>query len=125
VHGRTRGERGQATVELVLVLPVILTLLLAAIQVGVVARDRLLLAHAAREAARTAAVEPDPAAVAGAARAATTLDGDRLVVALGRNTQPGDRLVVQVSYRSPTSVPVVGLLVGDVALHTEVTVRVE
>ncbi len=120
-----RSQRGQSTVELALVLPVIALLLLAGIQVGVVARDRLLLAHAAREAARAAAVEPDPSAATAAARAATGLDRGRLSVSLGPQRSPGDRLVVSVRYRAPTSVPVVGRLIGDIALASDVTVRVE
>ena len=111
--------------ELALVLPVIVLLVLAGIQVGLVTRDRLLLAHAAREAARVAAVEPDQQAVAAAAAGATSLDRERLSVMLGTNRQPGDRLVVVVSYRASTSVPLVGLLVGDQTLETEVTTRVE
>ncbi|MGI9611553.1 MAG: TadE/TadG family type IV pilus assembly protein [Acidimicrobiales bacterium] len=111
--------------ELALVLPVIVVLVLAGIQVGLVARDRLLLAHVAREAARVAAVDPEPSAVTAAAANATSLDQDRLTVLLGPNRQPGDRLVVVVSYRASTSVPLVGLLVGDRTLETEVTTRVE
>jgi Flp pilus assembly protein TadG len=39
-------ERGSAVVEFALVLPVLLLLLLALVQVGVLARDRLMLAQA-------------------------------------------------------------------------------
>ena len=45
----------QATVELALVLPVVATLLLAVVQVGLVVRDQIRVTHAAREAARAAA----------------------------------------------------------------------
>jgi Flp pilus assembly protein TadG len=118
-------ERGQASVELVLVLPLVAVLILAGVQVGLVVRDRLLLAHVAREAARSAAVQPEPAAAASSARGATSLDPDRLTVTLGPTRAPGDRLAVTVTYRSPTSVPLVGHLVGDVIMTSEVTVRVE
>jgi Flp pilus assembly protein TadG len=43
-----RGEDGQATVELALVLPLVAVLLLALVQAAVVARDQILVAHAAR-----------------------------------------------------------------------------
>ena len=45
--------------ELALLLPVVLVLLLAVLQVGLLARDVVLVTHAAREAARAAATEPD------------------------------------------------------------------
>ncbi len=120
-----RSETGQATVELVLSLPVIVALVLTAIQIGLVARDRVVVGHVAREAARSAAVDPDPAAVAAAARSASGLDPDRLTVDLGPERSPGDRLTVGVVYRSPTDVPLVGVLLPDARLAAEVTVRVE
>lgn len=55
-----RAGRGAATVELVLLLPLIAMLLLAVVEVAVVARVQLELLNAAREGARTAAVAPDP-----------------------------------------------------------------
>lgn len=111
--------------ELVLVLPVILGLLLAVAQIGVVAYDRVVLGHVARAAARAAAVDPDPVAVATAARAASALEPERLTVTLGPDRRPGDRLAVTVSYRAPTRVPVVGRLVPDPTLSLTITVRVE
>ena len=56
----SREEEGQATVELALLLPVVVVLLLAVLQLGLVARDVVLVAHAAREASRVAAVDDDP-----------------------------------------------------------------
>jgi Flp pilus assembly protein TadG len=54
-HDGNRLERGQATVELALVLPVVVLLLMILIQAALVAKDQLLVQHAAREAARSAA----------------------------------------------------------------------
>ena len=58
-----RSEGGQATVELVLVLPVVVLLVMAVLQVGLVARAEVMTIHASREGARVAAVGADPAAV--------------------------------------------------------------
>lgn len=121
----TRGERGQATVELVLLLPVIVIGMLAVIQVGLITRDRLVLAHVAREAARAAAVEPTADIATTAARQASGLDPQRLRIGLGPDRATGDRLTIAVSYHDPTDVPLVGLLLGDVTLQADVTVRVE
>ena len=120
------NEQGQATVEAVLVISVLVALALTVVQVGVVVRDRVLLAHASREAARAAAVDPTLAAATASARSATGLADDRLTVALsGPAGSPGDRLTVVVRYRAPTTVPLVGALIPDVDLETSATTRVE
>ena len=51
---RDGGERGSAVVEFALLLPIVLLLLLAVVQVGVLTRDRLLLAQSSRAGAREA-----------------------------------------------------------------------
>lgn len=123
------SERGQATVELVLTLPVVVMLVLAVVQVGVVTRDRVVLAHVAREAARQVAVDARQAVATDAARRASGLDPERLQVSLlppgAPAPQPGDRVTVVIGYRAPTDVPIIGRLVADVMLETEVTVRIE
>lgn len=122
---RPRGEQGQATVEFALSLPLVMLVLLAVVQVGLLARDQVLVTHAAREGARAAAVDDAPDAAGAAARSATALAGDRLEVhAVGR-AGPGSRVAVRVGYRSPTTVALVGGLLGDVYLEAEATMRVE
>ena len=66
--------------ELALLLPVLLGMALLVVQVGLIVRDQVLLVHAAREAARFAAVEGDPAGAVETARTSTGLDRDRLRV---------------------------------------------
>ena len=51
-----RNERGSAAVEFALVLPILLLLALALVQVGLLVRDQLILVEAARAGARQAAV---------------------------------------------------------------------
>ena len=120
-----RQEGGQATVEVALLLPLVATMLLAVVQVGLVVRDQVLVVHAAREGARAAAVDPTPEAAREAAAAAARLDPSRLSVDLSGDTAPGGRLTVIVTYRSPTTVPLVGRLLGDRTLTAEATMRVE
>jgi len=122
---RRDRDGGQATVELAMVLPLIVLLMLALIQVVVLARDQLLVTHAAREAARAAAVDPDPGAPRRAAVGAGPLDPARLQVEPGPRGAVGDSVSVQVHYREPTSLPIVGRALGDVTLHSEATMRVE
>ena len=59
---RRRLDGGQSTVELALCLPVVLMALLFVVQVGLVVRDQIRTVQAAREAARSAAVEASPGA---------------------------------------------------------------
>ena len=120
-----RPDRGQATVELALVLPLIAMLLLALVQAVIVARDQILVTHAAREAARAAAVDPDPGAARRAARDAGPLVAGRLDVAVHERGPVGGRVRVEVRYGEPARLPVVGRLLGDLTLRSEATMRVE
>jgi Flp pilus assembly protein TadG len=122
---RRAAEGGQSTVELALLLPVVVLLLLAVLQVGLLGRDVLLVTHASREAARAAAVEADPGAARRAAIASSGLEADRIEVQVSGRDGPGSRVRVTVSYRAPTNVPIVGGLLADRLLETSVTMRVE
>ncbi|HYZ98324.1 MAG TPA: TadE/TadG family type IV pilus assembly protein [Acidimicrobiales bacterium] len=116
---------GQATVELALVLPLVAGLLLAILQAAAVARDQILVTHAAREAVRAAAVDADPAAARRAAEEAGPLAVDRLDIDVVERGDVGGRARVVVHYEAPTAVPLVGAVVGDVGLDAEATMRVE
>lgn len=118
-------EGGQATVELALLLPVIVVLLLVILQIGLIARDVVLVTHAAREAARAAAVDSAPGAARAAAEDAGGLQGDRLTVRATGRGEAGSRVRVRITYRAPTEVPIVGALIGDRTLRAEATMRVE
>jgi Flp pilus assembly protein TadG len=124
--GAAHPTRGQATVEFVMVLPLVVVVCLAVVQVAVVARRDVLVAHAAREAARAAAVESDSSAAATAAREAAVrsggLDASRLVVIVSRDV---DDVHVTVRYDDPTDVAMVGRLVRSVTLQERVTMRRE
>lgn len=120
------SQRGQSTAELAVLLPLIVILLFAVVQVGVVARDRVALQQAARSAARHVAVDPGEAeALVGARLGAPGLAPDRLSVELTGGRKAGDLLTVEVGYRSRTDVPLVGRLVGDRRLRAVAVVRVE
>ena len=125
MRARRRGEAGQAAVELALCLPLLAAIGLALLQVALVARDQVVLTHAAREAARAAAVSAEPDAARRAALAGAHLDPSRLEVEVLGRGKPGSRVSVVVRYRAPTDLPLIGPLVGDVRLHAEVAMRVE
>ena len=114
-------------VEFALVLPLLLVIALALVQVGLVIRDRLLVEEAARAGARAAAVESDPDAIARAARsAAPDLDPSTLGVAVTRQGGRGDPVTVTVTYASAIKVPLVSWLFGSaVAMRSTTTDRQE
>ncbi len=111
--------------EVALLLPVVVILLLAVLQLGLLARDVVLVTHAAREAARAAAVDTDPAAARRAATTAGGLHPDRTEVEVSGRDGPGSRVTVVVRYRASTQVPLVGALLGDRTIQTRATMRVE
>src|SRR5690348_7793674 len=122
---RAHGERGQATVEAALVLPVVTFFLLGVVQIGLVVRAQVLVTHVAREAVRAAAVDADPEAARRAATSSSSLDADRMKVLVQGREGPGSRVRVTVTYSAPTDVPLVGNLLGDVTLQATATMRVE
>jgi len=106
---------------LALVLPVVVLLLLAVIQVALVGRDQLATVHAARVAARVAAVEPNGARVKASVDRA--MPGAR--VEIGPRPEVGGLLEIVVVYRSITALPLVGPLMPDPELRVRATMRVE
>jgi Flp pilus assembly protein TadG len=124
-HVRRRSDRGQATVELALTLPVVVILLLGLVQAGMLVRDQILVTHAAREAARAAAVVDDRSRIEQAAAAAGPLDRHRLTVEVGPRGAPGSRITVNLSYGTATRVPLIGSLFPDVTLRARASMRVE
>lgn len=121
--GRRRGAaRGQATVEIALVLPVIVVVALAVVQVGVIVHARVMVTHAAREGVRVAAVGGTDEAVVQAAAAAGGLSPSRVRVTVERS---GGRVNVSVDYSAATTVPLVGAFLGSVPLTATATMRLE
>jgi hypothetical protein len=113
--------RGQATVELALVLPLVVFALLAILQVGLVVRDQVAVVHAAREAARAASVDPDPSRAVGAAKRVLA-DAQ---VDVGSRPKVGGPIAVEVRYHDRTDLPLVGPLFPDLDLHARAVMRVE
>lgn len=107
---RSRGEHAQATAELAVLLPVVVLLVMIAVQAGLLARDRVVAVHAARVAARAVAVEPTEAAATEALRGHGAAD-DRARVELRGDRSPGSVVTVVVTVR-PVRVPLVGRVVA-------------
>ena len=120
-RSRARSDHGQATVELALVLPLVFGMLMLLFQIALVARDEILVVHAARDAAREATVSRDPARVVAAARR----DLRDATVRIVRRGRVGEPVEVAVTYVSRTALPLVGALVPDLTLRAGSVMRVE
>ena len=120
-------ERGSAAVEFALVLPILLILLLALVQVGVIARDALVLTQASRAGAREAAVQGSSEAVTDSVEAAAAgLDPERLSVDVTWSGARGSPVTVAVAYETPVASLLAGwLFPGSVSLHSSATMRQE
>ncbi len=127
MRSSTKAQRGSAAVEFALVLPVLLLVCVALVQVGLLARDALVLSQAARAGAREAAVDADDAQVRRAVdQAAVDLDPALLDLRVLRGAGLGDAVTVEASYRAPVASVLTGwLLPADVVLRASATMRQE
>lgn len=94
--------RGSAAVEFALVFPLVAVLLLGLMEVALIGKAQIEVVAAAREGARQAAVDPDPARAVEAARAALGPAGDTAVVSVVRPEPVG--APAEVSIRLPYGV---------------------
>ena len=124
---RKRGERGTATAEFALVLPLILLMALALVQVGLLVKDQIVVAEAARAGARQAAVTVDDQEARDAAvAAAVSLDTDQLEVTVERDGGAGAAVKVTIVYHAPVDIPLVSwLFPAAVDVTGEATMRQE
>ena len=113
-------DRGQATVELALGLPFLCVLVLAAVQVAVIARDHLAVQLAAREAARAASVAASATGGVAAGSRAVALAPLHIDIA-----ESGGTVTATVTYVDHTDVPLVGALLPDVEVRATATMAIE
>jgi Flp pilus assembly protein TadG len=123
---RNGNERGSAALEFALVLPLLLVLTLAMVQVGLIVRDSVVLTAAARAGAREAAVTADDTRVRSAVDdAAAGLDSAGIDVTITRSTR-GDPAGVSLAYADPIRIPFVSwLFPPSVTLRASAEMRQE
>lgn len=129
-HRRTTDarERGQTLTEFTLIVPILLVLVLAILQFGIIFNNYVTLTDAARAGARKGAVSrqlPDPvkACTDQVKAAAQNLNPADLTVSCSSSWQPGSDLTVTATY--PWSVSLLDWVVGSGRLSTTMKERVE
>lgn len=120
-----RGERGQSTVELALCLPLVAIVLAATVEVALWCGDQVRLWHASREAARTAVVDPDPAAVSAAVRRSGLEGVDVTVTPEAAHRVAGRPLTVRLTYGPVRGIPLLRNVLASLTLEASTTMRIE
>jgi Flp pilus assembly protein TadG len=125
---RLRDQKGQTMVEFALVLPLLLVIMFAVVQFGIVYNDYVTLTDATRAGARKGAVSrlaanPTAATVAAVENSASGLDLDDLDVDVESTFQQGTDVTVEASY--PYEIDILGIVVASGDLTSQTTERVE
>jgi Flp pilus assembly protein TadG len=124
-----RDQRGQTAVEFALVLPLLMLILLAILQFGILFRDYLAVTDAVRAGARKAAVSrsapsPNTACETAVKNAAGDLNvADDLLVTCTSTWNAGEDVTVLATY--PFEIDVLGLVVKSGRFSSTTTERVE
>jgi Flp pilus assembly protein TadG len=122
------NQRGQTMTEFALVMPILLFLLLAIIQFGVVFNNYVTLTDAVRAGARKGAVarrlsSPATETETQVRNAATDLKASDLAVTVTSTFVQGSDVTVTATY--PYELKILGLVVKSGRLHSTMTERVE
>jgi len=124
-----RSDRGQTMVEFALVVPILLMVVFAIIQFGMLYNNYITLTDATRVGARKGAVSrtaPNPIAVTVAATRAAAPDlkpADFGVVATATAWAPGADITVEATY--PYDINILGVVVASGTLRSKTVERVE
>lgn len=106
-------------------LPVVALLAWALVEVGAIAVDNVRVWHAAREAARVGAVDPDLSAITDAAEGSGLRPIELTVRPDVEDRIQGEPLTVRVVYRPSSRAPLIGDLLDGVVLTADATMRIE
>lgn len=127
-----KDNKGQALVELALILPVLLLLIFGIIEFGRVFGTYLMVTHGAREGARAAAVgvvDMEVITLIENRTAGLHLNKDKLIVNITPgvlNRSRGDGVTVQVEYPVEINAPFISIFTGNLyTVSSQVTMRIE
>ncbi len=123
-----RSEKGQSMVEFALVLPILVMLLFGIIDFGRIFHTYLAIDHASREAARTASIGENDAAIvstAVASAASIHLTAGQVAVSPGGSKASGSDVTVTITYPISFLTPIVSNLTGPITLSSSTVMRIE
>jgi hypothetical protein len=119
------NERGQATLETALLLPVLALLIAALVQVALLGVDQIRLWHAVREGARTAAVTAEKSRIERAVER-SGLDGVKVSVSpRPAYRRAGRPVTVSITYSPRWTVPLVDRMLGAEPMEASASMRIE
>lgn len=122
-----KTERGQATVEMALVLPILIWLLIGLVDIARAANAVLIMNHATREAVRLGITGATDTQIVERAKAtAPTLELDRFTVTVSPAgyRAPGSDLTVSLQYNYKV-LALMGIMGTELPLSTQLIARVE
>lgn len=125
-----KNNRGQALVELALVLPILLLILFGIIEFGRVYNSNIIVANSAREGARVGVVgSTDSEIIAKVKETASTLNTSKLTINITPSSSSrvrGASLTVTVQYPVQINTPIISSIVGStITLSSSSVMRVE
>jgi hypothetical protein len=125
-----KNQRGQAMVEMALILPILLLLILGMIEFGRIYASDLMINNAAREGARAASLgAPDEDIIIIIKDRCTFLDPTQLVIdvtPLPLERISGNPVNIDVEYPVAINTPIISAITGNpVQISARVTMRVE
>jgi len=128
VKTRIGEESGQSMAEFAVVLPVLVVVLFAIVQFGILFNNYITLTDAVRAGARAAAVsrndaDPTGTAVSAVRASASGLNQGNLQPSVSSGWQPGGDVTVTATY--PYSISLLGWVVNAGSLTVSTTERVE
>ena len=118
-------DRGQATLELALCLPVVALLLAGIVEFGLWVGDRTRVIHAAREAVRVAAVDSDADQIRRAAEDTGLDEIDVRVAPAAQGRVVGHPVKVTVELHGAPRVPFAGSIFRFGAIQASAVMRIE
>lgn len=109
------NQKGQSTVELALVLPILLLILVGTIELGLIFKTSIQLDYSANELSRAMSLDATSSEIATLSDAVfNSLDPTKISVTVTPNTPiKGQALTVKVTYTYRLITPLIGTLLGN------------
>lgn len=124
-----KNQKGQALVEFALILPILLLVVMAILQFGMMLNSYLTIENASREGARAGIVGSSDAEIQQLIISTSpNLDPTNLTVSITPAEglrKSGDTIIVDISYNYEFVVPIISSIVKNVVLNGQTSMRVE